>query len=418
MAFPTRVFPGYILIALAGGVAGWMLKPANSGVDSSSPFGSGAGTLRRDYGSGAVKTVRASRIAGVLAEALDVTGATDIPPADSPEFSALILGTLSEPVKEKRTAQLQLLLEKMIPDQLAAVVPLIREVDLRGTSNGDEWTLLFNQWGRTDGQGAMAFVQKYDWSPWDPAAASEAQSRAMSGWAGSNLKDALAFVENPTGPVVTHGRSLQYSLLRGWADSDPAAAGKWLLGRQDSSGEGDSKLVLEGLSRQGGPAAVEAWFASEAAGRTGLPSVGNFASSIAHTKLKYDPEAAAKWLEPYGKAEWAASTGAFFSTGGALAGKDPVAAMAWAERTGLPLAAAGAMQQWCRQDMTAASVWLRDHTTHPGYNSAVEVLAGRLLKDDPEAARLWVESITDPDTRTRFEEQLKSRTSGQNPPNR
>ena len=218
--------------------------------------------------------------------------------------------------------------------------------------------------------------------------------------------------------MVAHGRPLQYSLLRGWADSDPAAAGKWLLGRQDSSGEGDSKLVLEGLSRQGGPAAVEAWFASEAAGRTGLPSVGNFASSIAHTKLKYDPEAAAKWLEPYGKAEWAASTGAFFSTGGALAGKDPAEAMAWAERTGLPLAAAGAMQQWCRQDMTAASVWLRDHTTHPGYNSAVEVLAGRLLKDDPEAARLWVESITDPDTRTRFEEQLKSRTSGQNPPNR
>lgn len=394
-----------VLAALAGGVLGWVLKPG-APVSPSTPAGSITVAASRQNGPpSTISPPTPRRSATFLTDAVGWSEQLEIPGTDKPGFASLIREVLSEPSKEIRTAKFQLMLEKMSPGQLAGVVPVIREMDLLGTSNGDEWTLLFNQWGRTDGQGAMAFVQTFDWSGWGPKAPAEAQSRALSGWAASNLAAALAFVENPTGPIIEHGRSLQYSLLQGWVDRDPEAAGDWMKKRKTLS-QDESALFLEALSRQKGPQAVEAWFAQAGTRQASVDHLEQLASAITETKIKYDPAAAAKWLETYSKSEWANSTDAFFKTGKALSQKDPVAAMDWAGRLSNQGAAVGAMDQWCRNDLPAASVWLRDHRSHPAYNNAVEVLASHVIKDDPEAARSWISTITDAASRSRMENAL------------
>ena len=319
-------------------------------------------------------------------------GEEELPAADSPAFAALIRKVFRDPLRSRRIKALQAYMEKCGPEHLAAIIPLIRESDLRGCTNGEEWSLLWSEWGQKNGKSALEAIRETDWNGWDDRAPAEAQSRALAGWAALDPAAASAWLET-TQEKLHHPPNLTKALLSGWSVADPQAAAAWLMGRTASSSE-DYRTVVEAMSRKEGPEAVDAWLA-------GLDKSGNstaahpFADAVTSLKARLDPVAAAGWIEQHAKEGWMKDSPAIAGTAAAYVEKDPVAGMDWAVRTGLECATSTAMEQWCAKDITAASAWLQSHRESPNYNASVLVLVHNLREENPEAARQWAGTIND-----------------------
>lgn len=382
-----------------GGAAGWLLR----GAGELSPDAAGKpGVIN-------VKPVGKPGDRAPTGAALTLSGTTAdavmaaIPAADSPEFAETIRAIFRDPMKERRLGRLQILLERFSPEHYEAMIPLIRENDLRGTSSGDEWSMLWGHWGQKDAASAMKFVQSQDWSGWDPAAPAEAQSRSLIGWAVRDPEAARRYIEESSDRIFP-GRELSYALIKGWTATDPAAAGNWLLQRGKGSGE-EYRMVIEAISRSGGQQAVDAWFANASRGAE-AENVRGFAEAVSAMKRKYEPEKAAGWIEQHLQETWIEQSPVVANTAQSFASRDPAGAMEWAGRTGLGTAAAVAMQRWCQDDFDAACTWLRDHRDAPHYAVSVGVIVRQLKSENPEAARIWAQSIPDEAARQSLLSQL------------
>ncbi len=384
-----------LLTALVcGGIGGWLLHSVMR--QESAQVGGGEVSKKTAAVQPRVPpAAAASKLNG--SETADAA-AISLPPAGSAAFADIIRGTFRDPLKERRLGRLQILLEKCGPEHLAAMIPLIRENDLRGTSSGDEWSLLWSQWGQKSGAAALAAIQAQDWKGWDPAAPAEAQSRSVSGWAALDPAAARAWLES-TQDKIYPGGPLSKALLAGWSVTDPAAAASWLRQRGKGTPE-EYRAVMEAMSRKNGPEAVEAWLASAGSGGDAAGLHG-FADAVSAAKRRQDPAAAAAWVEQHLKEPWIQGSPVVSNTAWAYAERDPEKAMEWASRSGLESAAGIVMQRWCDTDPAAASGWLQDHHDSPGYGAAVTSLVNRFRKEDPEAARKWAETIPDAGLRAR-----------------
>ena len=100
----------------------------------------------------------AKGMASIVAAA---AGTADLAP-DSAEFANAIRGVLREPDGRRRMAAWYTVLENLTPAHLAAIVPLIRENDIRGPGSGSEWAMLWEVWAAKDGAGAVSFLQQHD----------------------------------------------------------------------------------------------------------------------------------------------------------------------------------------------------------------------------------------------------------------
>jgi len=293
---------------------------------------------------------------------------------------------------------MQEILEQAGPEQLAAMVELVRENDLRGTSSGDEWSLLWSQWGQKAGAAALQAVQDRDWKGWDPAAPAEAQYRALAGWAAVDPAAARAWLET-TQDKIHPGGPLSKALLAGWSVTDPQAAAAWLMERGRASSE-EYRTVVEAMSRRDGPEAVDAWLS--AAGQTAdKTALQGFADAVSYGKRRMDPAVAAAWVEQNLKEPWIQGSPVVINTARSYAERDPAAAMQCAERTGLASAAGVAMHHWCEEDPAAACAWLEANRQSANYTPAVTALVQRYRELDPEAARKWAETIPDAALRER-----------------
>ena len=386
---------------LLGGAGGWMLHSFFS-VPPDSPAGNHSVVPR--ISPGEVKAAPGIPAAGPQQDSETAEIATiSLPEAHSAAFADLIRGTFRDPLKERRLGRLQILLEKCGPEHFAAMVPLIRENDLRGTGSGDEWSLLWGQWGQKAGAAAMQAVQELDWKGWDPAAPAEGQYKALSGWATVDPAAARRYLEEMTG-TVHKGNPLSLAVLRGWSVTDPAGAADWL--RQRGTGTRDEyRAVVEAMGRREGPEAVDAWLAGLGK-KEDSAAVRGFAEAVSYAKRHQDPAAAAAWVEQHLKEPWMQGSPVIQNTASAYAQRDPAGAMAWAARTGLSNAAGIAMRQWCESDVGAACEWLQANRQSPAYSPAVISLVNRYRGEDPDAARLWANTIPDEALRQKVLETL------------
>lgn len=378
---------------LAGFAAGWGAATLAGKAGGGGARGESAATVREEGArrpdrveSGPATVTRAS--VSALGELLS------FPAPESPEFARRLREIFADPLAGRRLSRLQLALEKFTTEQFAAMVPLIRENDLRGVGSGKEWETLWQNWAKADGAGAIDFLDSFDWAEWHPLAAPGARYNAMIGWGASHPEDALAYLET-RGEEGGQGGDLFHAMFQGWIGRDVDAAAHWLL--QDTSGARDGRAcqaVVDAICRQGGQPLLETWFA-------GLPkdNLGAFqqiASAVTVAKGRFEPAAAQAWLEQQRGQPWLEGSDLLPSTARRMARDDPAAAMEWAGRMQSAPSADQVMQEWFRQDPWSASQWLADHPDSPQYDAAARRLSLLLSREDPEAARRWAETIKDP----------------------
>ncbi len=378
---------GGLLLLNVGLGLGWAMARHAAARDAQRA-GGGASQPRPSAPAPAAAKPGASGKAESLAATLE-----PLPPADSPAFATRVREVFADPYENRRLARLQLLLEQCSTAQFAAMVPLIRENDLRGTGSGDEWELVMQNWAKKDGVDVFKFIAGYDWTGWHPLSAPGAKFEALIGWATSDPAAARAYFEDPAN-AMQHDPNLERALLSGWVAHDAAAAAQWVLGRQEGLMDSRSyQLIVDAVCRKGGQELLDQWFA-------GLPQdspqIDRLAEAVTAAKNRFEPEKAAQWLESQQGQPWVADGSLVTSTAAQLASRDPAAALAWAGRTGSAHATDVAMQVWAQRDSTAASQWLRQHPDTPNYDAAAAALATAVSAEDPDAARAWAASLKDP----------------------
>jgi hypothetical protein len=316
---------------------------------------------------------------------------------ESKEFGEAVRSIFRETIKERRVEQFDSMLARTDVSQFESLVALIRENDLRGNDSGEEWTRLWQAWGQRDPTAAFAFLRDHDWTGWDPNAMGEARNRALIGWAQTDPLNASRHVEGDEA-FALGSRDMIFPLIRGWSEVDPEAAVAWLA----KSGLGRSKeyeVVVEAINRRRGAEGLEAWFAGEIRSIASEQDRAGFAQAIANLKQEYEPEKAAAWVEQYLDEEWLPESEILESTASAFASRNPQDAMTWAAKTGIPNASIIAMATWCNQDIAAASHWMIDNAGDSAHAQAIPVVADFLMRDNPAAAKRWLETLPPSDLR-------------------
>jgi len=320
------------------------------------------------------------------------TAKAALPPGDSAEFAAIIRTLFRDPLRERRLLQLRGLLAKFKPEHFAAMIHLVRENDLRGSDTGEEWTVLWTEWGHQDGPGALKKIREFDWKAPGNAAPAEAQYRAVTGWASVDPAAAKQYVET-TKDTIYSLHPLSKSLVKGWSVTDPRAAGAWLAQKGSGSRE-EYFVVVDAIFRRDGAAALDKWL--DTMSRSHPPAaLTGFAEPAAGLKRRINPEAGAAWIELHRNDKWIVDSPVIANAAAEYAFRDPAGAMEWAGRTGLPRAASVVMDNWCQRDVSAASGWLKSHRESPAYSTAVSELVKHIRQENPKAARTWAETIPD-----------------------
>lgn len=399
---PARISPRNLLLAglVAGGLAGWLMGHYTSAAatDVFSPNKAGLTQERK----GPRERENQNDEAGN--HALNLRSDSD---SSSNGFAESARSIFRETIQERRVAMFESLLEKMAHQDYPAMVSLIRENDLQGRDSGAEWTKLWSIWGRRDPTAAMRFFRSQDWSGWHPDAPGEAKNRALISWAQTDPEATRRFVEE--GAELAGGdRSMVFGLVEGWANVNHQAAADWLL-KSGLGMDGEYKSVINALIRRGGYQALDAWFSKIDQGGASSKDKSGFAQAIAESKQKYEPEKAAAWVEQNLNQPWLDGGEIVESTARAFAMRDPMAAMAWAQRTGLESAATATIEIWCQQDIQAASVWLGENPQIAGFPTAATAIVEELRRSDPAAARAWVNNVSDQAVRAELLSRLPQR---------
>jgi hypothetical protein len=322
---------------------------------------------------------------GMAAVVAKVSAAAEMAP-DSEEFANAVRDVLREPDSRRRMAAWYALLENLTPAHMAAIVPLIRENDLRGPGSGSEWAMMWEVWAAKDGAGAMNFLQQHDWTGWSRLSRPGARYNAMIGWGRGNPAAGAAWLQQPG----NHQDDLERALLVGWSNKNPEAAAAWAFNNNVDQGNVDS--IFGEMCRRGGAEQLEKWFQQQPADSVYMEKA---AGALASAKIRNDPAAAAEWLVQNENQPWMAGGDILREKTQELAGKDPALAMQMAQSVSDPHAAGFAMLTWCDKDIHAASEWMKANPNAPHYDSAAAQLAAKLKSEDPEAARAWAGTIRD-----------------------
>lgn len=384
-----------------GGAGGWI-----SGRQATSPDKGGVSGVSGAEAESSLQAweAKARKAAGDRAKRDGRT--RPVSPAESQEFADSVRSIFHENMEDRRMAMLDSLLERVGPEHYGVVVSLIRENDLRGTGNAGEWSMLWSKWGSRDPIGALEFVKQHDWQGWNDAARVEAVNRTLTYWSQADPEAARAYVES-SAELAGGDRSMVWGLVRGWANVDPAATADWLF-KSGLGMSGEYETVVKAMARRGGHEELDAWFEKVNAAGSPEKDLQGFAQTITQTKLAYEPEKAASWVELYLEEPWLKEGDIVEMTAATLSNRDPKSAMDWATRLGHENASAVAMANWCQRDIQAAQAWFADNTDSPGYGSAAQMMIHYLQRRDPAAAKNWAESLGNEQVREQILQRLEA----------
>jgi hypothetical protein len=321
-------------------------------------------------------------------------GADDGLPAGDSALVQKFWGCLIMPDETERQLAWLAMLGKLTKEDAEGVRELFNKMDRQGRHFLPEWETFLGRWGRIDGVGAMAYLERHPeeqarpnlaerilrgWGQADPEAAAawlganpELPNRAnalrgfVDGFAKRDLDRATQFVmkeaaENPEELAkLMDGlseRALQQRQLGGLA--------KWFEQMPDSPAKRSAfEAVNQRLQRASDGRAAD-WVAEQA----GQPWRSDKAIAEAAAKIaKSDPRGAVDWASKLPASPTTGRVAGLHQAVTALATQDAAAAQAWLEQSNLPAAV--------REEGRAA------YTFH------------LLSVGDPEGTR-WLESLPD-----------------------
>jgi hypothetical protein len=324
---------------------------------------------------------------------------TPVSKKESKDLAQAARAIFREPVKARRIAQFEALIERTRIEQLPDVVSLIRENDLSGNDSGDEWSRLWTSWGERDPQAAMDFFTTHDWSGWNSMATGEAKNRTLAAWAHADAEMARQFVEADK-DFANGDRSMVYGLVEGWANADPEAAAAWLF-KNRLAMSAEYEKIIAAMRRKEGQEGLEKWFFQLNPAAVPKNDLTAYAQSM-------PPDKTAAWIEQHRSEAWAKDSEVVVNTARAMAQQDPEAAVQWAIKTGLDDAMHFSVNTWCEKDLGAASAWVDQNATlRDGGLQMASVVMAHLNQKDPAEAREWAQGISDPSLREHIASMLK-----------
>jgi len=300
------------------------------------------------------------------------------------------------------------LLLELQPENARAVFEALLEKGKNGGDTGQQMGLFLEAWGKIDGAAALIAVGEMDG---DGRRRGFASIAAMKGWASTDPEAAKAHLESLEKGFEKS--MLVQGMVSGLASSDPAAATAYVLGieveRQAAGDEGgrderwrgfavDRQMeAIANAQMQRGMKEATAWAESLPDGSIKSAAFDRVAESFARNS----PEEAAEWVKAHADKEYAER--AVREIAEELGRKDPASAVTWAEE--LPEASQAAamrttMEQWTREDPTAAGEYLTSMTESTARDAAVSSFAQTFDRENPALAAEWAGSINDEKTRT------------------
>ena len=370
-----------------GLIIGWTShgKSSESGISKSSPISDWRSSSRAKSES---HVSRPARPKSRLQE-------NDVSPSGT-ALESVYRVALQNNLEDVRLEKFNALLEATSPTDFPRIVSWIREMDERGTGNGNEWSALWAEWGRRDPLSALAFMRSMDWSEWNPASPEQAINQTMIYWASTDLKGALRHFEEVDLPQGRHEGL--YGLVRGWAAQDPDAAATWLF-KTGLGMDGEYGALVEAMSRTKGVQATAEWF--EKIANSGAPQkdIDGIAIKVIGTLVNQDPEQAAALIERGTSLDWTQNKDLIQATAEKFATADPVGAMDWAERLESPSAKQQVLGNWANQDFNSAMEWLNQHRQTPEHTHLAFNLAYQLTYQNLQQAQDVARTIQDPQAR-------------------
>lgn len=292
----------------------------------------------------------------------------------------------------RQVALLQLL-ERLEPDEFAAVADTYRSLDHFGQSGG-EFDLILRSWAKMDPMAALDYT------------INRQQSRGATA-------------------VV----------LAAWAGNDAAAAESWALGNH--SGEGPNPYlgaVISGIAAYD-PANATRLAGSLPAGREqrdavrdiarallvqGFDIATSYPQSIADPKLRAvfveeiggrlaekSPDKAGEWLVSLNNAE--DQNRAARQVGDALASRDPQAAAKWIDKlqpAARAEAARGIIPRMSSGDIPGTAKWVNTLAGIPNYDRVVEEYVWSCDYRAPEQSAAWIRGVSDQERQTKLYHQM------------
>ena len=338
-----------------------------------------------------------------------------------------IRSALTEGDPLKRMSLLTDAFSKLTKDNIMEGVALLDSMP-DGNLKRQMESLLYNTWGKLDGQGAMDYLSSLEANE-DDGNSTRGRGRGdrggrggggrdggssltrnsmavMSGWGEVDPRAAVTYASDNASGSERGRNPIMMSALQGWANTDIEGAIGYAMTEMESSsdqggrgrGGGIENFLLSRYVNED-PQAAGQWALSQSDPNVRNDAIGTIARSMAND----NPQDAALWAQTIADPE--AQAEALRGTASGWAREDPQAAMEWAmgieDQSVSNQAARTAIGTWAREDPYSASDYVIDMEPGVVRDQAAATLAQSLIRDDPQNALLWAGEISDPALQTR-----------------
>ncbi len=197
--------------------------------------------------------------------------------------------------------------------------------------------------------------------------------------------------------VNSSGDSQLLGLVSGWASTDLASAAEYVKGLPEGSDRDRAIGIVVNNFLQEGAEYAAAWAESLPEGDYKFEVVKNLSRQWASV----DAPSTAQWVTGYAETEMGERAVAVVAS--QWARDDPEAAALWAssfqEDGSRESSLQAVFNRWGGNDPNAAGEWLNSLPPQSSLDPAVDAFARRISGDDPQGALTWAESIIDSEMR-------------------
>ena len=271
---------------------------------------------------------------------------------------------------------------------------------------------LIGQWAQVDGPAAVAAAGTFT----EPALRFSLRETAFNHWAQIDPESAWAYATlNPQRdlPAERFGH-----ILRGLGGAPIATALAFLMQHpQQELGESMDAVssALDQLYQRGGHAQILPWIERLAEG----PLKDAATNRLIDQWARYEPAAAARWMEAQGNLKSNNMIGARKELAASWAGVNPLQALDYFNNLSADQRQdtyyESIFNRWLDSDKTAAAAYLADLPSSPALDRPIEQYAYNVMKQNPELTMPWVESISDPRRRWKAITRVAAVWKSQNP---
>jgi hypothetical protein len=380
-------------VAGAAFTAGYLIKSPGENKDASSSTLRVIADKAPAAGAGAKKAAPTSSKDTAVLDFYKRYGLDSGTPITPDKMKEAMLEAIRESDPVKSQLMFARLMEELTPENAPAALAMIRE-NVSGFESMRYMSTLAYKWGQVDPLNAMKELAKGD-----DRGGRMSQNVVLTGWAATDPKAAMEWLNAYDGD----GKDwLAQSIVNGLAKSDPEGALKYVSGLKDKDDRSrGAETIAREMIRLGGSDKAVAWLN----GLTDPDMKSGAFRTVADQMMRGDTAKAAEWIKAYANEDFAKD--AVRNLAETMARKDPQEALKFAgDLTGKAQSSAigQAVNEWARQEnganMADAAKYVESLPAGDSRDAGARAIAREAVRDDPQAAIAWANSIKDAEQRT------------------